>query len=104
MAEPPSFDSTLIRRGAEAATFSEISAFAQMIEQRPITTLLDDLAGIEFLSETKFQVARRTLQRRLKAMETPELAIVRAHLAALERSDPDAAARLRLLLGPFAAE
>ena len=101
MADTPSFDSTLIRRGAEASTFTEISAFAQMIEERPITTLLDDLAGIEFLSETKFQVARRTLQRRLKAMEPPELALVKAHLGALERTDPGAASRLRVLLGPL---
>lgn len=96
---PSDFDSTLIRRGSEAATFDEIAAFARMIEERPIATLLDDLSAIEFLSDTKFQIASRTLRRRLRAMEEAELETVRAHLAALERSDPLAAERLRLLVG-----
>lgn len=96
---PSDFDSTLIRRGSEAATFDEIAAFARMIEERPIATLLDDLSAIEFLSDTKFQIASRTLRRRLRAMEEAELETVRAQLAALERSDPLAAERLRLLVG-----
>ena len=70
-----------------------------MIEERPIATLLDDLSAIEFLSDTKFQIASRTLRRRLRAMEERELETVRAHLAALQRSAPLAAERLRLLVG-----
>jgi hypothetical protein len=96
---PPGFDSTLIRRGSAASTFDEIAAFARMIEERPIATLLDDLSAIEFLSDTKFQIARRALRRRLRAMEEAELETVRAHLAGLEGSNPTAADRLRLLVG-----
>jgi hypothetical protein len=95
----PSFDSTLIRRGSEAATFDEIAAFARMIEERPIAILLDDLSALEFLSDTKFQIARRTLRRRFRAMEEGELDTARGYLAKLERTNPEAAHRLRLLLG-----
>jgi hypothetical protein len=100
VADSPPYDSTLIRRGSEAATFGEIAAFAQMIETRPIETLLDDLCAVEFLSDAKFQIARRTLRRRLRSMSEGELATVRTHLETLERSDPAAAERLRLLTGP----
>ncbi len=95
----PDFDSTLIRAGSEASTFGEIAAFAQMIEERPIEVLLDDLAAIEFLSESKFQIASRTLRRRMKGMSEPELRIVRARLENLERTEPAAAERLRSLIG-----
>jgi hypothetical protein len=91
-------DSTLIRRAAEASTFNEIAAFAKMIEQRPID-LLEDLAGVEFLSGAKFEIAKRTLRRRVREMKKREIAAIRDHLTELERADPAVAGRLRALLG-----
>lgn len=98
---PDELDSTLIRAGSEAATFNEVAAFARMIDQRPIGVLLDDLARLEFLSGTKIQIARRALRRRFASLPQAELDAVRAHLGSLERSDPDAAERLRVLIGRF---
>ncbi|HEY0590190.1 MAG TPA: hypothetical protein VGF40_00370 [Thermoanaerobaculia bacterium] len=97
----PDFDSTLVRAGSEASTLGEITAFTQMIEERPLAQLLDDLAALEFLSETKFRIARRTLRRRVKAMSEGERALVQTRLRVLDRTDPAVAERLRDLLGPL---
>lgn len=98
---PADFDSTLIRAGSGASTFGEIAAFTQMIEERPLPLLLDDLAALEFLSETKFQIARRTLRRRIRGMTTEERGVIETRLRILDRADAPAAARLRELIGPL---
>jgi hypothetical protein len=98
---PVDFDSTLIRAGSEASTLGEITAFTQMIGERPISVLLDDLATLEFLTETKFQLARRALERRIRGMGEEERGIIRTRLRTLERADPAAAERLRDLVGNF---
>lgn len=63
-------DSTLIRRGRSAVTISELAAFVKTLEERPVSTLLEELPGIARLSDTKFSLALTTLRRRFRG-ETP---------------------------------
>lgn len=64
-------DSTLVRHGASAATFTEMAQFADEIEVRPLDKLLSELPSLAMLSETKFNLARQVLRRR--ARELPEV-------------------------------
>ncbi len=64
------FDSTLIRRGRSSVTLTEIIAFVRTLEERPLTTLLDELPELARLSDTKFSLAIATLRRRFRG-ETP---------------------------------
>ena len=57
-------DSTLIRRGRNAATFADMVEFAQSIHDRPFEKLVEELPQIARLSDTKFNLATRVLRRR----------------------------------------
>ena len=65
-AEAIDFDTTLLRRGVKAATFSEMAEFAETVERRPLDKLLTELPGIAMLSEMKFNLARQVIRRRAK--------------------------------------
>lgn len=60
------FDTTLVRRGLKAATFSEMAEFAQTVETRPLDKLLTELPAIASLSEMKFSLARQVIRRRAR--------------------------------------
>ena len=81
------FDSTLIRRGMQATTISEMTRFVATIEERPLDKLLADLPGFAFFSETKFNLARAVVRRRLKDLD----ATVREQLRAFAFEIADAA-------------
>ena len=56
-------DSTLIRRGASAAKFSDMADFVDSIQIRPLDKLLAEL------STTKFSLARQALRRRARSLQ-----------------------------------
>jgi len=62
------FDSTLIRRGIQATTITEMSRFVSMMEERPLDKILTELPGFALLSETKFSLARAVLRRRARQL------------------------------------
>lgn len=66
-------DSTLVRRGNDASTYTEMAAFAQSIENRPLEKLLADLPGLAQLSETKFSLARQIIRRRARELAQADL-------------------------------
>ena len=66
------FDSTLIRRGTRATTFSEMAAFAETLEDRPLDKLLTELPGIANLSDMKFSLARQVIRRRARLLHEVE--------------------------------
>jgi hypothetical protein len=66
-------DSTLVRRGSNAATLTEMATFVEMIEERPVDKLLAELPGIARLSETKFSLARMVIRRRARKLPAPDL-------------------------------
>lgn len=65
-------DSTLIRRGVHAATFSDMADFVDTIQHRPLDKLLTELPALAELSTTKFNLARQALRRRARSLDRPE--------------------------------
>ena len=65
-------DSTLIRRGVSASTFTEIEQFVETIEERPLDKLLSELPGIAGFSGAKFDLARQVVRRRAKQLDAVE--------------------------------
>ncbi len=66
------FDSTLIRRGVQAATFTEMAEFATTVETRPLDKLLAELPRLAQLSDMKFSLARQVIRRRVRLLEAAE--------------------------------
>jgi hypothetical protein len=63
-------DSTLVRRGQNAMTYSDMVAFAESVETRPLARILEELPGIAGLSDSKFRIASTVLRRRFQ-LESP---------------------------------
>ena len=61
-------DSTLIRRGVSAATYTDMADFVETIQQRPLDKLLTELPALAELSSTKFSLARQALRRRARSL------------------------------------
>ena len=92
-------DSTLIRRGRSALSVSEMVAFVDMLEARPLLKLLEELPDLARLSEAKFALATKTLRRRFRGesvVDQMQLRIV-ANDVAQTIQDVDTAARVRAL-------
>jgi hypothetical protein len=92
-------DSTLIRRGRSALSVSEMVAFVDMLEARPLLKLLEELPELARLSEAKFALATKTLRRRFRGesiTDQIQLRIV-ANEVAQAMEDGDTASRVRAL-------
>ena len=79
------FDSTLIRRGLQATTITEMTRFVSLMEERPLDKLLSELPGFALLSETKFSLARAVLRRRarqLNPVDREQLRVLAQEVAA----------------------
>jgi len=90
-------DSTLLRRGRSALSVSEMVAFVEMLEARPLINLLEELPELARLSEAKFALATKTLRRRFHGqsiVDQIQLRIV-ANDVAQSIDDIDTAARVR---------
>lgn len=90
------FDSTLIRRGIQATTISEMTHFVATMEERPLDKLLAELPGFALFSETKFSLARAVLRRRIKdldAVDREQLRVLALEIA--DQSHSDVAERIR---------
>jgi hypothetical protein len=59
-------NSTLVRRGSDAATFREMVEYAELLEERPLTKLLAELPGLAHLSKAKFDLTAQVLRRRFR--------------------------------------
>jgi len=70
--------STLIRRGQDALSFSDMVVFADTIHTRPLEKLLDELPGIAELSETKFLLAVKVLRQRFRGESSADQDQLRA--------------------------
>jgi hypothetical protein len=51
-------------------TYSDMVAFAESVEVRPLGKILEDLPGIASLSDSKFRIASTVLRRRFQ-LESP---------------------------------
>ena len=92
------FDTTLIRSGIQATTISELTRFVAVIEQRPLDRLLNDLPGFARFSNSKFDLARSVLRRRVRELVPVEREQLRIHAEEVAaRTEPDVAERIRAL-------
>src|ERR1041385_8947182 len=94
-----SLDSTLIRRGRSALSVSEMVAFVDALEARPLIKLLEELPELARLSDAKFTLATKTLRRRFRGesvVDQIQLRIV-ANDVAQGIEDSGTAARVRAL-------
>lgn len=71
------FDSTLVRSGAQATTFTDMVRFVSEIGSRPLEKLIFDLPELARLSDVKFALACRMVRRRLAALPESERANIR---------------------------
>ncbi len=60
-------DSTLIRRGRQAASLSDMVEFAKNVHERELTKLFEELPQIARLSDTKFHLATNILRNRFRS-------------------------------------
>lgn len=89
-------DTTLVLKGAQATTFRDMEDFADNVETRPLDKILGDLNGLVRLPDTKFELARLVLRRRLR--ELPDVEREQLRLFAEEvasNADTEAAERIR---------
>ncbi len=89
-------DTTLTLQGSHAQTFREMEDFADHVENRPLDKLLGDLNGLVRLPDTKFELARLVMRRRLRELaevEREQLRLFAEEVAA--GADAEAAERIR---------
>jgi hypothetical protein len=92
------FDTTLIRSGIQATTISELSRFVSTIETRPLDRLLNDLPGFARFSNSKFDLARAVLRRRVRDLAPVEREQLRMHADEVAAATEfDVAERIRSL-------
>jgi hypothetical protein len=102
MSATADLDSTLIRRGTEATTISELSAFVATIEKRPLDRLLDELPSLALMTNSKFDLARAVLRRRARDLAPIDREQLRVHAEevadrAADLHKDDVAVRIRSL-------
>lgn len=82
------FDSTLIRRGVHAATFTEMAQFAETVETRPLDRLLSELPALAQLSDMKFMLARQVIRRRMRELAAIDREQLRVHAEEVASAAP----------------
>jgi hypothetical protein len=92
--EENDYDSTVIRHGLRAMTFSDMAGFAELVEQRTLDRLLVDIHGFALLSEAKFNLARQIVRRRLRALPEVEREQFRVYACEACEDDPGALERV----------
>ena len=89
-------DSTLIRRGRAALSVSEMVAFVDMLEARPLLKLLEELPDLARLSDAKFALAMKTLRRRFHGESLTDQMQLRIVANDIAQAIPDAHAAARV--------
>ncbi len=78
--------SSVVLRGIDARTFSEMESFVKDLEGRPTERLLRDLAGLAALSATKVSLVSYVMAGKYRAAEPAEKAVIRESVAATVES------------------
>ncbi|HYC90352.1 MAG TPA: hypothetical protein VEO54_14135 [Thermoanaerobaculia bacterium] len=65
-------DSSVVLRGIDARTFSEMESFVKDLEARPVERLLRDLAHLAELPQTKVSLVSYVMYSKFRAAETAE--------------------------------
>jgi hypothetical protein len=95
-------DTTIVRSGRSAMTYTDMVAFADALEDRPLPKLIEDLPGIAALSDSKFRIASNVLRRRFR-LESPvdqiQLRVIADEIAS-NTNDRAVAKRIREVFSP----
>jgi hypothetical protein len=98
MSAAEAFESTLIRRGLQATTISELTRFVATMDARPLDRLLDELPALAEMSTSKFDLARAVFRRRARQLDPVEREQLRMHSEEVAaRQDVIVAERIRTL-------
>ena len=98
MSAAADFDTTLIRSGIHATTISELTKFVGIIETRPLDRLLSELPGFAQFSNSKFDLARSVVRRRVRELIPVEREQLRIHAEEVaSKTDVEVAERIRTL-------
>lgn len=80
--------SSVVIRGIDARTFSEMESFVKDLEARPIERLLKDLAQLADLPTTKVSLVSYVMYTKYRAAEPAERIRMREHIAITYESLP----------------
>ncbi len=86
--------STLVRSGKLALTYSEMTAFVEDIEARPLARLTEDLPKLMALSDAKHQLVVMVLKKKTRP-DSPERTALLTRLGELQAHTPDQTVRER---------
>ena len=75
-------DSSIVIRGIDARTFTEMESFVKDLEGRPIERLLKDLPDLVKLPETKVSLVSYVFHTRFRAADAEEKQRIRESVAA----------------------
>ena len=73
--------SSVVLRGIDARTFTEMESFVKDLEARPIDRLLRDLGHLAELPETKVSLVSYVMYSKFRASELPEKQRIRESVA-----------------------
>lgn len=88
--------SSVVLRGIDARTFSEMESFVKDLEQRPVERLLRDLAELAELPVTKVSLVSYVIHGKFRAAEAEERARMRESVATTFESLPQGMVRERV--------
>ena len=95
-------DSTLLRVGKSAVTFSEMEAFVRELEARPHDRLVADIPSLLALPPAKFDLCVMVLRRRLRTSIPDERSELLAGIrSAADHGDAEVTQRARELATKF---
>lgn len=92
-------ESSVVIRGIDARTFSEMESFVKDLEGRPIDRLLKDLAELVTLPQTKVSLVSYVIYSRYRAAEADEKMRIRESIAGtVERLEGESRERASQIL------
>lgn len=89
--------SSVVIRGIDARTFSEMESFVKDLEGRPTERLLRDLAKLAELSSTKVSLVSYVLASKYRAAEAPDRQTMRESVASTVETLPPGETRERVM-------
>ena len=88
--------SSVVIRGIDARTFSEMESFVKDLEARPTERLLRDLAQLAELSGAKISLVSYVIAGKYRISDTEQKDVIRKSVTATMESLPDGETRWRV--------
>jgi hypothetical protein len=95
-------ESTIVRHGKAAFSFTEMGRFVRELEARPLDRLLDDLLGLMQLPDAKYALVALAVNKRMRKSAEDRAALEPQLRTILRAGTPEIKKRCEDLLKPFA--